>query len=305
MLKTLSPIICILGPTNSGKTDLSLRLFDEISADLISVDSVQIYKHADIGSNKISKDLQSKYPHELIDIIEPNESYSVGEFLKDLKRSIDKSTKSNKVPILVGGSMMYFFSYLVGFDDLPKSDPSVRRKILQDIDTKGKEIAYKKLKAKDPEAAKNIHPNDTQRIVRALEVIEISKKTMSSFFKRKENSISNVFSVVIDKGRGSNFDEDLKNRVEVMLRKGFIDEVEEIIKMYKSNELPLLNSSGYKEVSMYLDNKIKKDVLIEKIFFAHKKLAKHQRTWIKKIPNLKAFQSVDTAKEEIIDYLSY
>jgi len=304
-LKTLSPIICILGPTNSGKTDLSLRLFDEISADLISVDSVQIYKHADIGSNKISKDLQSKYPHELIDIIEPNESYSVGEFLKDLKRSIDKSTKSNKVPILVGGSMMYFFSYLVGFDDLPKSDPSVRRKILQDIDTKGKEIAYKKLKAKDPEAAKNIHPNDTQRIVRALEVIEISKKTMSSFFKRKENSISNVFSVVIDKGRGSNFDEDLKNRVEVMLRKGFIDEVEEIIKMYKSNELPLLNSSGYKEVSMYLDNKIKKDVLIEKIFFAHKKLAKHQRTWIKKIPNLKAFQSLDTAKEEIIDYLSY
>ena len=304
-MKTLSPIICILGPTNSGKTDLSLRLFDEISADLISVDSVQIYKHADIGSNKISKDLQSKYPHELIDIIEPNESYSVGEFLKDLKRSIDKSTKSNKVPILVGGSMMYFFSYLVGFDDLPKSDPSVRRKILQDIDTKGKEIAYKKLKAKDPEAAKNIHPNDTQRIVRALEVIEISKKTMSSFFKRKENSISNVFPVVIDKGRGSKFDKDLKNRVEDMLRKGFIDEVEKIIKMYKSNQLPLLNSSGYKEVSMYLDNKIKKDVLIEKIYFAHKKLAKHQRTWIKKIPYLKAFQSVDTAKEEIIDYLSY
>ena len=304
-MKTLSPIICILGPTNSGKTDLSLRLFDEIPADLISVDSVQIYKHADIGSNKISKDLQSKYPHELIDIIEPNESYSVGEFLKDLKRTIDKSTQLNKVPILVGGSMMYFFSYLVGFDDLPKSDPNTRRKILQDIDTKGKEIAYKKLKAKDPEAAKNIHPNDIQRIVRALEVMEISKKTMSSFFKRKENSISNVFPVVIDKGRGSNFDEDLKNRVEVMLRKGFIDEVEEIIKMYKSNQLPLLNSSGYKEVSMYLDNKIKKDVLIEKIFFAHKKLAKHQRTWIKKIPNLKAFQSVDTAKEEIIDYLSY
>ena len=304
-MKTLSPIICILGPTNSGKTDLSLRLFDEIPADLISVDSVQIYKHADIGSNKISKDLQRKYPHELIDIIEPNEVYSVGEFLKDLKRSIDKSTRSNKVPILVGGSMMYFFSYLVGFDDLPKSDPSIRRKILKDIDTKGSEIAYKKLKAKDPEAAKNIHPNDTQRIVRALEVIEISKKTMSSFFKTKENSISNVFPVVIDKGRGSNFDEDLKNRVEVMLRKGFIDEVEEIIKMYKSNQLPLLNSSGYKEVSMYLDNKIKKDVLIEKIFFAHKKLAKHQRTWIKKIPNLKAFQSVDTAKEEIIDYLSY
>ena len=304
-MKTLSPIICILGPTNSGKTDLSLRLFDEISADLISVDSVQIYKHADIGSNKISKDLQSKYPHELIDIIEPNESYSVGEFLKDLKRTIDKSTQLNKVPILVGGSMMYFFSYLVGFDDLPKSDPNTRRKILQDIDTKGKEIAYKKLKAKDPEAAKNIHPNDIQRIVRALEVMEISKKTMSSFFKRKENSISNVFPVVIDKGRGSKFDKDLKNRVEDMLRKGFIDEVEEIIKMYKSNQLPLLNSSGYKEVSMYLDNKIKKDVLIEKIYFAHKKLAKHQRTWIKKIPYLKAFQSVDTAKEEIIDYLSY
>ena len=217
-MKTLSPIICILGPTNSGKTDLSLRLFDEISADLISVDSVQIYKHADIGSNKISKDLQSKYPHELIDIIEPNESYSVGEFLKDLKRTIDKSTQLNKVPILVGGSMMYFFSYLVGFDDLPKSDPNTRRKILQDIDTKGKEIAYKKLKAKDPEAAKNIHPNDIQRIVRALEVMEISKKTMSSFFKRKENSISNVFPVVIDKGRGSKFDKDLKNRVEDMLR---------------------------------------------------------------------------------------
>ena len=304
-MKTLSPIICILGPTNSGKTDLSLRLFDEISADLISVDSVQIYKHADIGSNKISKELQNKYPHQLIDIIEPNEVYSVGEFLKDLKRSIDKSLKSNKVPVLVGGSMMYFFSYLVGFDDLPKSDPDTRRKILQDIDIKGKEVAYKRLKTKDPEAAKNIHPNDTQRLVRALEVLEISNKPMSSFFKRKENSNSNVFPIVIDKGKGSNFDENLKNRVENMLRKGFIDEVEEIIKIYKSNKLPLFNSAGYKEVSMHIDKIIKKDALIEKIYFAHKKLAKHQRTWIKKIPNLKAFQSADTAKNEILEYLSY
>ena len=304
-MKTLSPIICILGPTNSGKTDLSLRLFDEISADLISVDSVQIYKHADIGSNKISKKLQSKYPHELIDIIEPDEVYSVGEFLKDLKHAMDKSVQSNKVPILVGGSMMYFFSYLVGFDDLPKSDPETRKKILEDIDIEGKEVAYKKLKTNDPEAANNIHPNDTQRLVRALEVMEISNKPMSSFFKRKKNSIPNVFSIVIDKGKGSNSDEELKNRVEDMLRKGFIDEVEEIIRIYKSNQLPLLNSAGYKEVSMYLDNKIKKDALIEKIFFAHKKLAKHQRTWIKKIPNLKAFQSADTAKNEIMEYLSY
>jgi len=304
-LKTLSPIICILGPTNSGKTDLSLRLFDEISADLISVDSVQIYKHADIGSNKISKKLQSKYPHELIDIIEPDEVYSVGEFLKDLKRAMDKSVQSNKVPILVGGSMMYFFSYLVGFDDLPKSDPETRKKILEDIDIEGKEVAYKKLKTNDPEAANNIHPNDTQRLVRALEVMEISNKPMSSFFKRKKNSIPNVFSIVIDKGKGSNSDEELKNRVEDMLRKGFIDEVEEIIRIYKSNQLPLLNSAGYKEVSMFLENKIKKDVLIEKIIFAHKKLAKHQRTWIKKIPNLKAFQSADTAKNEIMEFLSY
>ena len=304
-MKTLSPIICILGPTNSGKTDLSLRLFDEISADLISVDSVQIYKHADIGSNKISKKLQSKYPHELIDIIEPNEVYSVGEFLKDLKHAMDKSVQSNKVPILVGGSMMYFFSYLVGFDDLPKSDPETRKKILEDIDIEGKEAAYKKLKTNDPEAANNIHPNDTQRLVRALEVMEISNKPMSSFFKRKKNSIPNVFSIVIDKGKGSNSDEELKNRVTDMLRKGFIDEVEEIIRIYKSNQLPLLNSAGYKEVSMFLENKIKKDVLIEKIIFAHKKLAKHQRTWIKKIPNLKAFQSADTAKNEIMEFLSY
>jgi tRNA dimethylallyltransferase len=200
---------------------------------------------------------------------------------------------------------MYFFSYLVGFDDLPKSDPDTRRKILQDIDISGKEVAYKRLKTKDPEAAKNIHPNDTQRLVRALEVLEISNKPMSSFFKRKENSNSNVFPIVIDKGKGSNFDEELKIRVEDMLKKGFIEEVEEIIRIYRSNQLPLLNSAGYKEVSMYLYNKIKKDALIEKIFFAHKKLVKHQRTWIKKIPNLQAFQSADTAKNEIMEYLSY
>ena len=160
-MKTLSPIICILGPTNSGKTDLSLQLFDEIPSKLISVDSVQIYKYADIGSNKISKELQKKYPHELIDIIEPNEIYSVGEFLKDLRCSLEKSNQSNKIPILVGGSMMYFFSYLVGFDDLPKSDPDTRTKILEAIDRRGKEDAYKELKAKDPVAAKNIHPNDS------------------------------------------------------------------------------------------------------------------------------------------------
>lgn len=304
-MKTLSPIICILGPTNSGKTDLSLQLFDEIPSKLISVDSVQIYKYADIGSNKISKELQKKYPHELIDIIEPNEIYSVGEFLKDLRRSLEKSTQSNKIPILVGGSMMYFFSYLVGFDDLPKSDPDTRTKILEAIDRRGKEDAYKELKAKDPEAAKNIHPNDTQRIVRALEVMEISKKTMSSFFKRKKRFTPNVFPIVIDKGKGLSFDNELKARIEKMLKKGFIDEVHEIAKIYKSNKLPLFNSAGYKEVSMHIDKTIKKDVLIEKIFFAHKKLSKHQRTWIKKIPNLKAFQSADTAKNEILEYLSY
>ena len=304
-MKTLSPIICILGPTNSGKTDLSLQLFDEIPSKLISVDSVQIYKYADIGSNKISKELQKKYPHELIDIIEPNEIYSVGEFLKDLRCSLEKSNQSNKIPILVGGSMMYFFSYLVGFDDLPKSDPDTRTKILEAIDRRGKEDAYKELKAKDPEAAKNIHPNDTQRIVRALEVMEISKKTMSSFFKRKKRFTPNVFPIVIDKGKGLSFDNELKARIEKMLKEGFIDEVHEIAKIYKSNKLPLFNSAGYKEVSMHIDKIIKKDVLIEKIFFAHKKLSKHQRTWIKKIPNLKAFQSADTAKNEILEYLSY
>ena len=122
---------------------------------------------------------------------------------------------------------------------------------------------------------------------------------------KRKNIIPKVFPIVIDKGKGSDIDTHLKNRVKDMLKKGFIDEVDEIIKIYKTNQLPLLNSAGYKEVSMFLENKIKKDVLIEKIFFAQKKLAKHQRTWIKKIPNLKAFQTVDTAKNEIMEYLSH
>ena len=179
----MKPLVAIYGPTHTGKTDLAKGLYTRFPSELISVDSVQIYKGFDIGSNKPDKKELQEYPHHLIDILEPNETFSVGDFKKRSIKILQDADKQSKLPIFVGGTMMYFYSLLEGLADLPERDDLIRTELECDLETFGLDYLFKRLKDLDPEAALVIHQNDSQRILRAIEVCLITKEKFSAIQK--------------------------------------------------------------------------------------------------------------------------
>ena len=179
-----------MGPTGIGKTSLAFDLYDKLDAEIISVDSVQIYKDLDIGSGKPSKELLKKYPHKLISKIEPHQSYSSALFREEALNEICLASEQNKLPLLVGGTMLYFQSLFLGLSNMPETDPSIRKKITQQAESLGWEEMHRKLVDIDPESARRIHPNDTQRIQRALEVYESSFKTLTDWHKENKKEVN-------------------------------------------------------------------------------------------------------------------
>ena len=168
-----------MGPTGIGKTDLAFQLYDTSDIEIIGVDSVQVYKHLNIGSGKPNKEVLKKYPHKLIDIIEPYESYSTGKFQKDCLREIKKIDSSNKTPLLVGGTMLYFKNLFYGLSKLPESTKDIRDEVEMECKKKGLEAMHEYLIKIDPISASNIHSNDSQRIKRAIEVYRLTNKPLS------------------------------------------------------------------------------------------------------------------------------
>ena len=179
----MKPLVAIYGPTHTGKTDLAKDLYSRFPSELISVDSVQIYKGFDIGSNKPDKKELQKYPHHLIDILDPNETFSVGDFKKRSIKILQDADKQSKLPIFVGGTMMYFYSLLEGLADLPERDDLIRAELECDLETFGLDYLFRRLEDLDPEAALVIHQNDRQRILRAIEVCLITNEKFSTIQK--------------------------------------------------------------------------------------------------------------------------
>ena len=282
-METLKPIISIIGPTNTGKTSLAIELSQRLDAEIISVDSVQIYKHANIGSNKLSTNNLRNYPHHLINFLEPTESYSVGNFRNDILKIIGSLDKKNKSVILVGGSMMYFHSLFNGISELPENDPKVRKKLDEEQKKLGLKHLFHKLQKIDKEAAKNIHVNDQQRIKRSLEIYMLTGKTHTEL---KENSLNPFlnrdflnFAIVPEDKKL--FKKNLKERFLKMLDEGLIEETKYLIDNFSKN-IKVLGSVGYKQIVDHLDGKISKEEMIEKATNANYQLSKRQITWLKK-----------------------
>ena len=282
-METIKPIISIIGPTNTGKTSLAIELSQRLDAEIISVDSVQIYKHANIGSNKLSANNLRDYPHHLINILEPTDSYSVGNFRNDILKIIGSLDKRNKSVILVGGSMMYFHSLFNGISELPENDPKVRKKLDEEQKKLGLKHLFHKLQKIDKEAAKNIHVNDQQRIKRSLEIYMLTGKTHTEL---KENSLNPFlnrdflnFAIVPEDKKL--FKKNLKERFLKMLDEGLIEETKYLIDNFSKN-IKVLGSVGYKQIVDHLDGKISKEEMIEKATNANYQLSKRQITWLKK-----------------------
>ena len=287
----LNPIISIYGPTNSGKTSLAIELSKKIPSEIISVDSVQIYKEANIGSNKPEQNILNKYPHHLIDFIDPKNFYSVGKFKKDAINLISEIDQKDKHSILTGGTMMYFYSLFNGLADLPEKNAQIRKKIDDQERRYGLKFLHDQLNESDPQSAEKIHENDRQRIKRALEVFMISGKTINQLKNKESENIlkkrkSLSFAIIPDDR--NHFKESLKSRFEEMIAAGLIDETEMLIKKY-AKKIPVLQSVGYKQVVDFLDNKLTKEEMIEKATNANYQLAKRQITWLNKLKTTEKF----------------
>ena len=304
-METLKPIISIIGPTNTGKTSLAIELSQKLDAEIISVDSVQIYKHANIGSNKLSPNNLRDYPHHLINFLEPTDSYSVGNFRNDILKIISSLDKKNKSVILVGGSMMYFHSLFNGISELPKNDPKVRKKLDEEQKKLGLKHLFNKLQKIDKESAKNIHANDQQRIKRSLEIYMLSGKTHTEL---KENSLNPFlnrdflnFAIVPEDKKL--FKKNLKERFLKMLDEGLIEETKYLIENFSKN-IKVLGSVGYKQIVDHLDGKISKEEMIEKATNANYQLSKRQITWLKKFEIKETFfANQSNMVIKILDYL--
>ncbi|MFI3256335.1 MAG: tRNA (adenosine(37)-N6)-dimethylallyltransferase MiaA [Psittacicella sp.] len=274
-------IICLMGPTASGKTSLANKLYKHLNCELINVDSALIYKDMDIGSAKPSKEELLKTPYHLINIITPKESYSVASFCKNVSLIIEDIFSRGKIPILIGGTIMYFKSLLDGLNDIPTSTKEVREKLINLSVDKGWDYIYNELEKVDPKIAKKLHPNDHQRVGRALEVYFLEGKPMSSYFETPKNKLPyKSFNIALLPDR-----ELIKNNIELrfneMLKEGLIEEVQNIITKYNlSKNDTSMRSINYKEVFEYLNNEVNLEEMKFKAVCATRQLAKRQYTWL-------------------------
>lgn len=285
-----------MGPTGCGKTALAIKLVQRLPCEIISVDSAMVYRGMDIGSAKPTKSELTIAPHRLIDICDPSEPYSVARFCKDAVRAIKEIHANNKVPLLVGGTMLYFNSLLCGLSDLPAANCEIRALLLQELQTNGLESLYIKLYKIDPITAARIKPNDFQRIQRALEVYELTGKRMSELIKenaRQKLPYRNIAIALLPQDRAK-LAARLASRFKTMLQNDLIAEVETLHKRGDlTADLPAIRSVGYRQVWQYLSGELNYDAMVERSIIATKQLAKRQLTWLRSWPNLITFAAED------------
>jgi tRNA dimethylallyltransferase len=291
-----SKIICLMGPTASGKTDLAIKVCKHFPCEIISVDSGMVYRGMDIGTAKPTIEQRAVAPHRLIDICDPNEAYSAGQFRKDALREIGDILKQNRIPLLVGGTMLYFKTLQQGLSELPDADLSVRQKIMEEAGQIGWQALHKKLAKIDPLTASRIHPNDSQRIQRALEIYEITGKNMTELFAiRGIKSVPyQILNIAIAPLQRSILHERIEKRFDQMLKNGFIEEVEQLFKRGDlHSDLPSMRTCGYRQVWRYLAGKMAYDEMQERAIIATRQLAKRQLTWLRNWPDLCWFDIED------------
>lgn len=279
-------VVFLMGPTASGKTNLAIQLADTFKARIISVDSALIYKGMDIGTAKPDKTILEKYPHHLINICNPEDTYSAFDFMRDANKQIETAFKNGETPILVGGTSFYFNALEHGLSNLPESTKASKEKFNQLLHDKSSAILHKDLKKIDPQAANRIHPNDSQRITRALEVFELSGKTLSELQGNKQPSVNHPIKKIILMPKRAELHKRIEARFLSMLENGFLEEVKTLKQNPNLHEnLPSIRCVGYRQAWQYLNGEISKTDLIEKAIIATRQLCKRQSTWLRNEEN--------------------
>ncbi|MCE9662624.1 tRNA (adenosine(37)-N6)-dimethylallyltransferase MiaA [Halomonas sp. M5N1S17] len=293
MPDTRPPAILLMGPTAAGKTDLAMTLHERLGCDLVSMDSAMVYRGMDIGSAKPSSQELARAPHRLIDIRDPSEPYSAADFRDDALREMRQITAAGRVPLLVGGTMMYAKRLLEGVANLPPADPAIRAELLREVERDGLTALHEALSRIDPESARRIHPNDPQRLMRAMEVYRASNMTLTELWRRQrpETFPWKVLSIGVTPLERRILHERIAERFDAMLEAGLIEEVVALRARGDLHaELPSMKSVGYRQVWDYLDGKLDGEGDIEQLrqrtIVATRQLAKRQLTWLRGWPGL-------------------
>lgn len=300
------PIFCLMGPTASGKTPLAIELIQHFPCEIISVDSAMVYRGMDIGTAKPDAATLQKAPHRLIDIRDPAEKYSAGDFRTDALREIAEVIKLGKIPLLVGGTMMYFRVLQQGLADLPKADEALRADLLAQAATKGWDVLHEQLRQIDPAAASRIHARDAQRIQRALEVYQLTGKTITAIQTEDTNPLSSyqVHNLALMPSHRATLHERIALRFDQMLAQGFLEEVKGLYERGDLTvDLPSIRSVGYRQAWEYLEGKVALTEMREKAIAATRQLAKRQITWLRTWPDVTMFDTEGDAPSAVIQYI--
>ncbi|MEO9275816.1 tRNA (adenosine(37)-N6)-dimethylallyltransferase MiaA [Marinomonas sp. 5E14-1] len=299
-------VVCLMGPTASGKTGLAVELAQHHNYEIISVDSALVYKGMDIGTAKPDAGLLARAPHRLIDIIDPLESYSAADFVSDTVKEVADIVSKGKTPLLVGGTMMYFNALQKGLAEMPTADAQVRAEIEEEAAEKGWPALHEYLQTIDPEAALRIHPNDPQRLQRAIEVYRLTGKTMTQFWAEQEAAsmpFEMINMAVMPKER-SILHQRIEQRFDEMMAQGFLAEVEGFYcRGDLSIDMPSMRCVGYRQLWQHLDGMDSLDDAIFKGVVASRQLAKRQLTWLRGWEDLMIFDSL--SKDLVSEALNY
>lgn len=283
-INTLPPAILLMGPTASGKTALAVQLAQLLKGEIISVDSALVFKGMDIGTAKPTLEERGGIPHYLIDILDPSESFSTGQFRNQALALMADITARGKLPILVGGTMLYFNALTQGLAELPSANPEIRARLEMELERDGKIALHQRLAQIDSQSASRIHPNDPQRVQRALEIFELTGKPMSVFFADNQKELPyNIYKFVVAPQDRKILHEMIAQRFYKMLEKGFLAEVEKLILRGDLNDkMPAIRAVGYREAWAYFQGEYDLETMTEKAIIATRQLAKRQFTWLRR-----------------------
>jgi len=283
------PVVLLMGPTASGKTALSLALARHMPVEIISVDSALVYRGMDIGTAKPDAGMLAAVPHHLIDILDPAEAYSAARFVADARRLIGEIRARGRVPLLVGGTMLYFRALTEGLSALPSADVSVRVRLEADARALGADALHQRLSRIDPEAAARLHVNDLQRVQRALEVIELTGRTLSESHRdvRSAGFTGTVIKLALNPPQRTELHARIERRFHQMMEQGFLEEVRHLYDRGDlSLELPSMRAVGYRQLWGHLDGSWDLAEAVQRGIAATRQFAKRQLTWLRSEPAL-------------------
>ncbi len=286
-----SPVVCLMGATATGKTDIGLALADRFPVSLISVDSALVYRGLDIGTAKPDAATLQAYPHALIDCCDPEDAYSAARFVADAQALVSAAHAKGRLPVLVGGTHLYYRALLRGLSELPSADAATRARISARAEEQGWPALHQALAEEDPETAQRLHPNDAQRIQRALEIIALTGRPPSAHYadcaQRAAGAGWSVLSMAVADDDRAALHKRIGQRFDAMMDAGFLDEVRRLHGHAGLHpDLPSMRSVGYRQLWAHLDGELSLDEAIEAGKAATRQLARRQWTWLRKEPDL-------------------